>query len=370
LLVMEGALFKLFLLAFVHSCSCENYEGASSSTYQSTSKASRNPEISKTSRNYNEEEIKSQSNNEASRMHPAHEEYNECRYVGEWGDCDPFKMIRIKEERLVLGGSECVEKRNMTKPCSRNELPPGTLWLINEHKLCVLELQKLKSMVEDLHRYIDLIHQRGQSLFNAYNELRKRLMEIRREITMIGEQNHDAEQTINRLRKEVEDWKARSNKMQIELNQLKAQLKGMEIQVRASKIKNEDMLKKKEELLAEQIRLSSQLDELKTGNRNLKTELLDAERYKEELKSLQAIVSSLNDKIQRTKDDLSKTREELRKSRLEAAIPKIKSRPKINKDTKVNLDMSMWIIHNITKEEIPINEPVLKYGEEPKYQKY
>ena len=58
------------------SCSCENYEGASSSTYQSTSKASRNPEISKTSRNYNEEEIKSQSNNEASRMHPAHEEYN------------------------------------------------------------------------------------------------------------------------------------------------------------------------------------------------------------------------------------------------------------------------------------------------------
>merc|ERR1719347_1427407 len=35
------------------------------------------------------------------RLHTAHEEYHGCQYTGEWGDCDPFKMIRIKEERLV-----------------------------------------------------------------------------------------------------------------------------------------------------------------------------------------------------------------------------------------------------------------------------
>ena len=28
----------------------------------------------------------------------------------------------------------------------------GTVWLLNEHKLCVQELQKLKSMIDDLHR--------------------------------------------------------------------------------------------------------------------------------------------------------------------------------------------------------------------------
>merc|ERR1711970_273605 len=108
------------------------------------------------------------------RLHPAHEEYHGCQYVGEWGDCDPFKMIRIKEERLVLGDVNCQEKKNTTKPCAREDLPPGTMWLIHEHKLCVQELQKLKTMIEDLHRYIDLIHQRGQALFNAYNELRKK----------------------------------------------------------------------------------------------------------------------------------------------------------------------------------------------------
>ena len=36
---------------------------------------------------------------------------------------------------------------------------------------------------------------------------------------------------IFRLRKEVEDWKSKSNKMQMELNQLKAQYKGLEIKV-------------------------------------------------------------------------------------------------------------------------------------------
>ena len=89
------------------------------------------------------------------------------------------------------------------------------MWLLNEHKLCVQELQKLKTMIDDLHRYknypkctgmlkfhefryIDLIHQRGQALFNAYNDLRRRLGDIRREISIVGRKNHDAEQTIKR----------------------------------------------------------------------------------------------------------------------------------------------------------------------------
>ena len=29
----------------------------------------------------------------------------------------------------------------------------GTVWLLNEHKLCVQELQKLKTMIDDLHRF-------------------------------------------------------------------------------------------------------------------------------------------------------------------------------------------------------------------------
>ena len=48
-------------------------------------------------------------------------------------------------------------------------------------------------------RYIDLIHQRGQALFNAYNDMRKKLGDVRNEIAIIGRKNHDAEQTIKRF---------------------------------------------------------------------------------------------------------------------------------------------------------------------------
>jgi len=304
-------------------------------------------------------------------LHPALHDYTECQYVGEWGDCDPFKMVRIKEERLIIGGSSCVEKRNITKPCSRDDLPPGTNWLVKEHKLCVMELQKLKSMIEDLHRYIDLIHQRGQALYNAYNELRKRLIDLRREMSIISRKNHDAEQTIARLRKEVEDWKSKSNRMQMELNQLKAQYKGLEIKVRSLRSKSEELEKKKNDVSEEQHRNHAFYDALKTENRNLKTNVLDAERYSEQLRDAVELISSSGEKLKKSKTQIDSSKHDLNKCRLELAMPENrKEKPKVNKDTKVNLDMSMWITHNVTMEEGEAYEPVLKYYEEPSYSKY
>merc|ERR1739844_779209 len=292
------------------------------------------------------------------RLHPAHDDYAACKYTGEWGDCDPFKMIRIKEERLISGSATCADSKNITKPCSRDDFPPGTVWLLNQHKLCVQELQKLKAMIEDLHRYIDLIHQRGQSLFNAYNELRKRLMDIRREISIIGRRNHDAEQTIKRLRVEMEDWKTKSNKMTMDLNKLNAQYREMEAKLKVSKETHETLVKEKEDLTLEQTRLNQKWEALVADNRNLKSSLLDAERYKEKYR--EALL------------DIEKTREDLKQARMDGVMPKYgKHAPKFNKDTKVNLDMSMWITHNITKEEQETYVPEIKYYEAPKYeQKY
>ena len=139
-------------------------------------------------------------------------------------------------------------------PYTREDFPPGTVWLLQQHKQCVLELQKLKSMIEDLHRYIDLIHQRGQSLYNAYNELRKHLFDIRREISNLGRLNHAAEQTIARLTKEVKEWKMKSNKMQMDLNQLRGQYKQLEVQVREERSKLDEQQKLKEEKMSEQVR--------------------------------------------------------------------------------------------------------------------
>jgi len=298
-----------------------------------------------------------------------------CKYIGEWGDCDPFKMVRLKEQRLISGSATCDERKNLTKPCSRNDFPPGTVWLLNEHKLCVQELQKLKTMIDDLHRYIDLIHQRGQALFNAYNDLRKHLNDIRQEISIIGRKNHDAEQTIKRLRVELEDWKSKNNKIQEELNQVKAEYKEMERKVRESKEMNQELVMQKEGLVQQQESLQQRLEQLLAENKGLKISLLDSERYKEEFRELNEIVAGLKRRYKELEEAIKQAKADLNAARLEGVMPKTKHlAPKFNKDTKVNLDMSMWIVHNISKEEREPYKPEMKLYmpqeeyEPPKYE--
>ena len=70
--------------------------------------------------------------------------------------------------------------------------------------------------------------------------------------------------------------------------------------------------------------------------RNLKTSLLDAERYREELRVLQDEIAVLTQKIEKSRADLDKAKEDLRQARLQGAMPQSKTKgPKFNKDTKV-----------------------------------
>ena len=70
--------------------------------------------------------------------------------------------------------------------------------------------------------------------------------------------------------------------------------------------------------------------------RDLKTTLLDAERYKEELRDLLEVIAEIEAKIEKTRQELTKAKEELRKLRMQLAMPSGRQgRPKINKDTKV-----------------------------------
>merc|ERR1711936_260961 len=82
---------------------------------------------------------------------------------------------------------------------------------------------------------------------------------------------------------------------------------------------------------------------------------LDAERYREEYREVSEFVEMGK-----------KTKEDLNAARLEGVMPKTKYyAPKFNKDTKVNMGMSMWITHNISKEERKPYKPKIEYYEEP-----
>merc|ERR1712108_10669 len=138
-----------------------------------------------------------------------------------------------------------------------------------------------------------------------------------------------------------------------------------------AKEKNAGLAAQKEDLTGKQIRLNAKLDELTTENRNLKSSLLEAERYREEYREVAEILALLKRKKNEVAAEIKKTKEDLQKARMEGAMPKAKKyAPKFNKDTKVNLDMSMWITHNYTKEEQEEYAPKLELApyDAPKYE--
>ena len=71
-------------------------------------------------------------------------------------------------------------------------------------------------------------------------------------------------------------------------------------------------------------------------SRNLKTSLLDSERYREEFREISEYIAMLKRRQKELEDMIKRTKEDLNKARMEGVMPKTKYyAPKFNKDTKV-----------------------------------
>ena len=77
-------------------------------------------------------------------------------------------------------------------------------------------------MITDLHRWIDLIHERGQALYSAFSELRKHLEDVQRQIKSLHKKIHDNDVLVLRLNKELDDWKHKASKLRSEVGGLQA----------------------------------------------------------------------------------------------------------------------------------------------------
>ncbi|CAB4069218.1 unnamed protein product [Lepeophtheirus salmonis] len=205
-----------------------------------------------------------------------------CKYQETpWSDCDPFEFVQWRVRPLINGGAECEPKKNDTKQCGLDQLAPGTKWLLAEHKKCISELEHLKDIIGDLHRWVDLIHERGQAMFNAFNELKKHLEDIQQQIIGLHRVNHDNEVIINRLKKELDEWKGKARKFQVELDELKT--KYMELERQHNKMKREfsSCSSERAQCNAEQTTYESKISNIVQENRQLKSQLINAEKYKD-----------------------------------------------------------------------------------------
>lgn len=99
----------------------------------------------------------------------------------------------------------------MTKKCTPYELPAGTKWLIDEHRKCIAELKRLKIMIADLAKYINVLREKGHQLFNSYLALKKHLDQLRVQLEQFNAKNDNSKDALRgfelkwRIGKEKQD---------------------------------------------------------------------------------------------------------------------------------------------------------------------
>jgi len=274
----------------------------------------------------------------------------ECQYDDpEYSDCDPFTLKKTRTKNLIRGGATCGEQHvNETEDCSMSDFPPGTQWLIKEHKKCISELEHLKSLLSELHRWIDMIVERGQSLFKAFEDLRKHADEISKQIKDVHKEIHDNTVLIDRLNKELEDWKGKARNLRGELDALKAKYLSLKKDHERMEADVNTCHTDLNHCNSQKASLVKEIDGLETANRDLKAQLMDAEHFRLEAEKAQVYLDEFKNEVLQLEQQISHAKEE--RSHCRMAIVKVNSNqnPKIGRDTHVNLDMKMWITHNQT----------------------
>jgi len=290
--------------------------------------------------------------------HPGDAYDNDCKYDDvPFTDCDPFHLVKWRQMKLVFGGSHCESYKNETKRCSSEDFPPGTQWLISEHKKCLDELEHLKGLLNDVHHWIDVMHERGQSLFGAFNELKKHLGDMQRQMQDLHKQSHSYQVMMERMKKELEEWREKARELRTSVDSLKAKYEQLSREHEKMKEVYAQCGASRDTCMQEQKKLSQKVSVLVAGNRELKGQLLEAERYKDLVEKAMARIKALEQSIETMEKDIVDTRNAFHQCKVDILNAKNVKAPSYDKDTHVNLDMQMWITHNQTKVEYSTYAP-------------
>jgi len=294
-----------------------------------------------------------------------------CRYDDGpgWSDCDPFELIRFRVLRLIHGGSQCEEMKNITKHCTPHDFPFGTHWLIQEHRKCIAELNRLKAMISDLHKFIETLHTKGKELFAAYLKLKTKLDELKVTLDKLKVDGEHQQEVLTQLKEEIEEWKTKARDLQLQIDEVKAkyhdvQTEEHEFQVKIAQLKTDInvLTKENEGIEKKSVKLTRE-------NEELARRIVESEHTKEKLKDVKAEKLKLEAKLERKLEYLEKLKDQLAEQRiinLKNSIP-AEQKAVDSKDTHVDLSMEMFITHNKTNLYKPTYPPVYYSTDAPYY---
>jgi len=294
-----------------------------------------------------------------------------CRYDDGpgWSDCDPFELIRYRVLRLIHGGSQCEEMKNITKHCTPHDFPFGTHWLIQEHRKCIAELNRLKSMISDLHKFIETLHAKGKELFAAYLKLKQKLELLQVELQKIKVDGAHQQEVLDKLKKEIEEWKVKARELQTQIDEIKAKFHDLQSEEHELKLKNSQMENDINVLTKENEGTTMKIDKITRDNDELRRRITELEHTAEKVGELRVEKNKFEGKLDRLKEYLEKLKDALAEQRiqnLKKNMPDFET-PIDTKDTHVDLSMEMFIVHNKTNLYQPTYPPIYYSTEAPYY---
>ena len=104
----------------------------------------------------------------------------------------------------------------------------GTKWLIDEHRKCIAELKRLKIMIADLAKYITVLREKGHALYNSYLALKKHLDQLKIQLEQYHNKEKGQHGRIEKLRAEMEMWKAKARELKTQLDELQHRFHDLE----------------------------------------------------------------------------------------------------------------------------------------------
>jgi len=294
-----------------------------------------------------------------------------CRYDDGpgWSDCDPFELIRYKVLKLVHGGSQCEMQKNITKHCTPHDFPFGTHWLIQEHRKCIAELNRLKAMIADLHKFIETLHTKGKELFTAYQKLKDKLEKLKTTLEKMKNEGEHSQEVLKQLQEEMDEWRSKARDLQVELDEIKAKYHDLEQEQKDISLKNSQLNTEINVIKKENEGIEKKIETTSTENDELRKRILEYEHIKEKVElrreervKLEQKLDRLNEYLERLKDDLA----EQRILNLKNSFPDDQEEVEA-KDTHVDLNMEMFIVHNKTSLYKPTYKPVYYNYSKPYY---
>jgi len=294
-----------------------------------------------------------------------------CRYDDGpgWSDCDPFELIRFRVLRLIHGGSQCEEMKNITKHCTPHDFPFGTHWLIQEHRKCIAELNRLKAMISDLHKFIETLHAKGKELFSAYLKLKEKLDKLKVTLDKLKVDGEHQQEILQKLKDEIEEWKTKARDLQTQLDELKAKFHDLQSEEHDLTLKNTQLTNDVNVLSKENEGIEMKIEKIARENEELRRRITESEHTKEKVELLRADKNKVESKLDRMKEYLEKLKDDLAEQRIKNLKSKIPEADKAIdlKDTHVDLSMEMFITHNKTNLYKPTYAPIYYSTEKPYY---